>query len=123
MKRVPDPMLSSFLGHYELVGIAVLGALAHLCLKQGAVRRKAAWHSLFLQPWTVLGVALMGAGVILTSLMLRKYPLTLVMPLTALIYIFVPLGSMLFLKEQQRPQFWAGAVFIVTGIAIISGTQ
>jgi drug/metabolite transporter (DMT)-like permease len=110
----------SISGHLELIGIAAVGAFSQLCLKQGAEKRGAARYSVFLQPWTLLGVALMGATVLLVTLMLRQYPLTLVMPLTALTYVFVPLGAMWWFKEKQKPRFWIGAALIVTGIAVIS---
>jgi hypothetical protein len=104
-----------------LVGLAVVASLAHLCLKLGALkRRKGSIVSFFFQPWVMAGVALTGINAIALSLVMRTLPLTVVMPLTSLIYIFVPLGAVLFFKEKVKTQFWGGGLLIIAGIAVLS---
>ena len=104
-----------------LIGIALIGATAQLCLKQGADSRRSSnfIRSIF-QPWILTGAALMAANILALIWILRRLPLTLVMPVTALVYILVPIGAFLFFKERMLPRFWFGAVFIVTGIVIIA---
>ena len=104
-----------------LVGLAAIGAVAHLCLKAGAQKRRpGSFWSFFFQPWIVAGVALTGLNAIAVSAIMRFLPLTVVMPLTSLIYIFVPIGAMLVFKEKVKPKFWGGGILILIGIVILN---
>lgn len=104
-----------------LIGLALVLSSAHICLKLGALkRRQGSVISFFFQPWVVAGVALTAFYAVALSYVMRSLPLTVVMPLTSLIYIFVPLGAVLVFKEKVKPRFWAGGVLIIVGIAALS---
>ena len=104
-----------------LIGLAIVLSSAHMCLKLGALkRRKGSIVSFFFQPWVVAGVVLTAFNAIALSYVMRSLPLTVVMPLTSLIYIFVPLGAVLVFKEKVKPQFWAGGLLIIVGIAVLN---
>ena len=106
---------------FLLVGIVFVGAAAQLCLKKGADAGKTS-HFLqsFFQPWVLIGVTLMITNMLALVWVLRYLPLTLVMPATSLIYVFVPSGAMLLFKERLQTRFWFGALLIVVGIMVIA---
>lgn len=49
---------------------------------------------------------------------LRNIELGRVYPLMALAFVFVPLGSFLFLNERFGPQYYVGVLIIMLGIVI-----
>jgi drug/metabolite transporter (DMT)-like permease len=100
-----------------LAGLAFLGAAAQLCLKRGAdLGRPGHFVQSLFRPWVVTGVALMATNMLVIIWILRRLPLTSVMPITALIYALVPMGASLFFGEKLRPKFWLGAFLIMAGI-------
>jgi len=102
-----------------LTGIAFVGAVAQLCLKRGAdLGRPGHFLRSLFQPWVVMGIILMIANVLAFVWILRRLPLTTVIPVTALVYVLVPTGALLLFKERLRPQFWLGALLIMVGIAV-----
>lgn len=104
-----------------LVGIACVGAAAQLCLKRGANLTKAGHflQSLF-RPWVIAGAVLMAANMLAMIWMLRRLPLTVVIPLTALVYVLVPTGALVFFGERLRARFWLGALLIGAGIVVVA---
>lgn len=104
-----------------LVLVALLAALAQLCLKLGAAGGGIKSAGLRFKLLVTIGLALFGGCAITQSFMMRQIPLTLVTPVSALIYVFVPLLSRVFLKETMRPRFWAGVLCLIAGVSIISG--
>jgi EamA-like transporter family. len=104
-----------------LVGLAMVGAMAHLCLKYGAQKRRpGSFISFFFHPGVVAGVALTAFNSVALSAIMRSLPLTVVMPTTSLVYIFVPLGAVLVFKEKVKPRFWGGGFLIIAGIAVLN---
>ena len=104
-----------------LVGLAFVGAAAQLCLKQGANQSRPGYflRSLF-RPWVLIGVLLMVANMLTLTWILRRLPLTAVVPVTAVVYVLVPVGALLFFKERLQPRFWLGALLIAAGIVVIT---
>ena len=104
-----------------LTGIALVGAAAQLCLKRGADLGGAGHflRSLF-RPWVIMGVMLTGANMLALVWILRRLPLTSVLPVTALVYVLVPVGAFFFFGERLRPWFWGGALLIMGGVVVIA---
>jgi drug/metabolite transporter (DMT)-like permease len=104
-----------------LAGIAFMGAIAQLCFKRGAnLGRSGHFIRSLLHPWIIIGVVLMAANMLALVWILRRLPLTSVMPATALVYVFVPIGALFFFGERLHIRFWLGALLIVVGIAVIA---
>ena len=102
-----------------LVFIALVGAAGQLCLKKSAI--SSSQHALTIKlAYLCIGITLLLSNVFLLAHALRTTPLTLAMPVTALVYVFTPLGAKLFFKEYQNRSFWFGAVLIICGLAVIT---
>ncbi|MGA2402377.1 MAG: EamA family transporter [Syntrophobacteraceae bacterium] len=92
-------------------------AAGHLVLKKSSLlpgSRKSTSYIL-----AVLAALLMGVGPLGAIYVLRKVPLTLAVPMGALIYVLVPLGARLFFHEKLNGRFWAGLALVIAGIVII----
>ena len=106
---------------FLLIGIAFVGAVAQLCLKRGAeLSKQGHFLKSFFKPWVLSGITLLMVNMLGLIWVLRRLPLTLVMPITALLYILVPAGALLLFKERLRPLFWFGALLIAAGIIVIA---
>jgi drug/metabolite transporter (DMT)-like permease len=112
MLTVPDIFL--------LTGVALVGAAAQLCLKLGALPHRPVGPGMFLQPCVFLGILLLLTNVLALVWVMRRLPLTLVMPLTALTHVFVPAGAAVFFRESLKRRFWTGALLLVAGVGIIA---
>ena len=107
-----------------LAGMAFVGAAAQLCLKRGADLGRAGHFALsFFRPWVIAGVLLLAANMLIMVWMLRRLPLTAVLPVTAFVYILVPIGAFVFFGERPQPLFWFGACLIVAGIAVAAASM
>lgn len=102
-----------------LLGVAVLGASAQLCLKQGSgMCGTRGPLGLLFHPFVWLGTILMVLNVLVFTWILRDVPLTAAMPFAAFVYILVPLGARYFFSELLSPRFWAGVVLIGCGVTL-----
>ena len=102
-----------------LLGLTALGAVAQLCLKEGAMRsRGKGLVAIALQPWVWLGVGAMVLGVLAYTWVLRQLPLTVAMPFAALVYVLVPIGARRFFAEALLPRFWVGVLLIGGGVVL-----
>lgn len=106
------------LTYLYLICIAIIGAAAQLALKKGAENQRLALF--FMQPWIVAGALLMVLNVIFLAMILKTTPLTTAMPVTALVYVFTPLGASIFFKEKKKTRFWGGTLLIVLGISLVT---
>jgi drug/metabolite transporter (DMT)-like permease len=68
----------------------------------------------------ITGIVLLTADTLALVWMLRRLPLTSVIPVTALVYVLVPIGAHVFFREKLRPRFWFGVLLIVAGVTIIA---
>ncbi|MDR1243415.1 MAG: hypothetical protein LBM00_11655 [Deltaproteobacteria bacterium] len=104
-----------------LLFLAVIGAVSQLCLKRAAnTRRPGNVLDFMFSPWVVAGVSLMLGNILALTVLMRRLPLTLVMPLTAMVYVFVPFGGKFFFHEKLKRSFWLGCIGIVLGISMIN---
>ncbi|MDR2475379.1 MAG: EamA family transporter [Bacteroidales bacterium] len=109
----------SLTGIFLLTGLAGIGAAAQLCLKRGADQgRTERFLQALFRPYVFAGLFLTGVNMLALVWILRRLPLTSVIPMMALVYVLVPVGALFFFEEKLRPRFWTGALLIVTGIII-----
>jgi drug/metabolite transporter (DMT)-like permease len=73
-------------------------------------------------PWLLVGVALQASFFVLYLTLLSRADVSQVLPLTALDYIVVALLAQWVLGEGVTVIRWAGIVFILVGVALVSRT-
>ncbi|MCX7220877.1 MAG: EamA family transporter [Burkholderiales bacterium] len=83
-------------------------------------RNKEGMLQFYSNPWIWYGLFASFIGMLCWLLTLRKLPLAVAYPWTALVYVFTPLASALFFSDVIRPNYLLGITFIVTGIFIIA---
>ena len=72
-------------------------------------------------PWLWMGLLASGAGMVCWMLTLRRLPLSMVYPWTALIYGLTPLVSAAWFGELLSPSYLFGMACIVAGVFISAG--
>ena len=96
---------------------ALLGAFGQLLFKLGSSK-----ITLNLLTWInwqiILGLFAYGTGVILFTLILKKFELSFLYPIIATSYIWVALFSAFLLKEVMFLSNWVGIVAIVAGVSL-----
>lgn len=100
-----------------LLGGALLAATGTLMLKAGASGRTEVLQFVNLQ--IVVGLALYGLGSVLWIYCMSREPLSVVYPFTALSFVIVLAGAILFQGERPSPINLAGAFVVVVGIGLI----
>lgn len=80
----------------------------------------AAIYRPFLSGWFVFGVACLGASSLLWVTVLKRLPLTLAHPLTAISFILVPVGSHLLWQESLPLTRVLGILVIISGICLVA---
>jgi drug/metabolite transporter (DMT)-like permease len=76
----------------------------------------------FLNPWVVLGVALLILWTLARMALLSWADLSYVLPVTALGYVLTVLSGRVLLAEQVSWQRWAGTLMIVAGVGLVGRT-
>jgi uncharacterized membrane protein len=66
------------------------------------------------------GLGAAGAATACYFILLTRFNLSLIYPLLSLAYLFVAIGSIVFLKESITPANWAGVFLICVGVALVS---
>lgn len=92
-------------------------SLGTLLLKSGAVGRTLLLE--YINPQLIGGLALYGLGSMLWIYALSREALTVVYPFTALTFVLVLAGAVLFLKERPAATAWVGTAFVLIGIGLI----
>lgn len=100
-----------------LLGGAVLAAIGTLMLKAGASGRTEIVQ--FLNPQIIFGLALYGFGSMLWIYSMSKEPLSVVYPFTALSFVLVLGGAIVFQGERPSPINLLGAAVVIAGIGLI----
>ncbi len=90
--------------------VGTLGAAVKLILRLALIPR--VWISL----------AASTASLVIWLFVLSKADLNFAFSLDSMHYIFIVLGSMVFLKERISPIRWFGVVTIVAGIMLVSAS-
>jgi drug/metabolite transporter (DMT)-like permease len=76
----------------------------------------------FLNPWVVLGVALLILWTLSRMTLLSWADLSYVLPVTALGYVLTVMAGRLFLGEVVSWKRWAGTLLIVAGVSLVGRT-
>lgn len=76
-----------------------------------------------LNPWVLLGVALLILWLLSRMAFLSWADLSYVLPVTALGYVVTAAIGRVFLNEQISWQRWAGTMLIVAGIVLVARTN
>jgi drug/metabolite transporter (DMT)-like permease len=110
--------------------VVLSGALGNFFLTWGLKHRSAelsyspvAYVLAFLDPWVMLGVALLILWLLSRMALLSWADLSYVLPVTALGYVVSALMGRLLLDEHVSAQRWAGTVLIFLGIALVGRTN
>jgi len=112
----------------KLVLFAVVAAAGQLMFKrvaQGVVGVDGLaplLQRILLDPWFLGAMALYVLATLLWILALRDMELSRAYPFTALAFALVPLGAALFYGETLDLRYFAGLLFILVGIYILSST-
>jgi drug/metabolite transporter (DMT)-like permease len=100
-----------------LITGCLCASLGTFLLKLGAVGRT---HLLdYVNAPLVCGFALYGLGGIFWVYGLSSEPLTVVYPFTALTFVLVLAGAVVFFQERPTASAWIGMAFVLIGIGLI----
>jgi uncharacterized membrane protein len=72
------------------------------------------------RPWVALGVALLILWMLSRMALLSWADLSCVLPVTSIGYVLVAIVGRLLLDERISAKRWAGIVFIMAGVALVS---
>ena len=106
---------------YKLLVIVSVfaAACAQIMLKQGAKKEYASFLRQYLNPWVISGYGILGASLLLNVFCMSHGVLVKeVSIIESLSYLFVPLLSLLFLKEQLTRKKAEAIIVIIVGVII-----
>ena len=96
-----------------------LGSLGPIFLKKASADFKLHPKHLFRNKNLFIGLFFYGVGTILFIPALRGGELSVLYPLVALAYVWVPLLSIKFLQEKMNKLKWIGIALIIVGVSCI----
>ena len=70
--------------------------------------------------YIILGLALYVVATVVFLFLLNEYPISLVVPLSSISFIFSMIAGSLFFNESINLQNWLGALVILFGVYLIS---
>ncbi len=82
-----------------------------------------AYLGAFLDPWVAAGVCLLILWMLSRMALLSWADLSYVLPVTASGYVLTAVAGHFLLGEHLSATRWAGTVLIVTGVALVGGTN
>lgn len=100
-----------------LIGGSVCAAAGTLLLKTGAVGRTELLQ--FFNLHVFFGLALYGLGSAMWIFGMSREPLTVVYPFTALSFVLVLLGAVVFQGERPTPTNLVGMAVVLVGIGLV----
>lgn len=101
----------------------VLNVAGQLLLRRAAMAGSApdaAVAKAYLSPYFVGGVAMLGFSMLLWVQVLRKMPLTLAHPISAIAFILVPVGARVLWGEPLTLLRMIGILVILAGVVIVA---
>lgn len=113
------------MGYLRLAISILFNVTGQLLLKRtamvgSAAPARAAIYTPFLSVWFVLGVFCLGMGSVLWVTVLKKLPLTIAHPLTAIVFILVPIASHFLWAEPLPMMRLAGIAVIIGGVGLVA---
>lgn len=112
-------MVNTYWPYLVVAGCALLGGTAQVMLKKGADSFSIA--TLFSNYYLVVGILLYGVAFIGYVFALRFGKLSILYPLIALSYVFVLIGSRVFIHEPISMRQVMGSLVIIVGVWLVSG--
>ena len=106
------------IGLLSALGAALLFGLGTVLQALGA-RRSAGRSSPLLQPWTLVGTALDGVGVLLSLVALRSLPLFVVQPVLSANLAVAAVAARLLLGQRLRRKQQAAVLAVTLGLALV----
>jgi drug/metabolite transporter (DMT)-like permease len=80
-------------------------------------------REVFTSPYLWMGLLSVFLTFVVWSTILSKIDLSVAVPIASFSYILVPLISMVFLHETIPPLRWAGIIFILAGVIVVSSSS
>jgi uncharacterized membrane protein len=105
--------------------VVLLNTAGNFYLGLGMKRAPADMGTLLslLQPWVLLGIALLVIWTLLRMKLLEWADLSFVLPVTAVGYVLNAITGAVFLHEQVSPLRWTGTALIMAGAILTGLTQ
>ena len=91
-----------------------IASVSQILLKKGSQQK-----NIYINKFTFIGYALLVVSTLLTAFAYKKLELSTGMVLESLSYFFVPILSLIFLREKITTRKKIGALVIVLGIILV----
>lgn len=100
----------------------VLNGSAQLLLRKAALTGASptAPFTMLKNPWFMIGLAAYALSVLTWLFVLRRVPLAVAAPFVALVYVLVPLASLLVFDDVVSPKMWLGMLLVVCGVTLVA---
>ncbi|NNE57150.1 MAG: transporter [Hellea sp.] len=96
-----------------------VGQLLFKMSSEKLVTTGANFYTVLFNPVFILALAIYGSATLLWIYVLKSVPLVYAYSFMALSFVFVPILAFFFLQEQFTLRYFAGALLIISGLAII----
>ncbi len=97
-----------------------IGAIGALFLKKGSKEFKFGFRRNFKNKGVIGGALLYLISVLIYVVALKRGELSILYPIASLIYIWISLLSVIYLKEKMNFYKWIGVFVIIIGVVVIS---
>ena len=97
--------------------------MGNLALSMGMKRSAGSLLVSLVEPWVVVGIALLIFWTLARMALLSWADLSYVLPVTSVGYVLNALIGRLFLGENVSPERWAGTLLIVCGAAMVGSRK
>jgi drug/metabolite transporter (DMT)-like permease len=101
-------------------------AISHGAKTTGEPKRLRPWEVLVFigqvmsNGWFLLGIPLMALSFFALLILFSWYPLSFVIPISALSYVTGALGAKYILKEEVGAARWVGIILVCAGVALVA---
>jgi len=128
LDQVPKEHLQALPWQFAALGAILLASTGHLLIKlglntaiHGAIPGTAVANALhtLLQPALISGLGIYGIGTLLWISAVSRRNISFLYPLTALNYVIVSIGGLLWFGERISTGRWIGISIVVVGVALL----
>lgn len=111
--------MSNYVLLFILIVMTLMGAFAGLCLKKASADLEYSFFAILKNHYLYLGGFLYVISAVLNIILLSKMNYSVVLPLTAITYLWTMILSSLVLKEKVTRKKISGIVLIVVGAILL----